>query len=176
MATQLRLRRAQHDETWRGRVLPVQEDHNAQATLKRFGPHHGGVQMQMRLILPGAEVLETPQVLAVDLPVVLAAYPASLWGRPGVEKPAVSVAPPCSDRGQIEASQEQLRPVVTDGMGYLCGEGGSLTGRRAGSSVDASSAAKPRCPWLPPGPPHDGYATASRSTTIKPSAAACRFP
>src|SRR5512145_107211 len=59
--------------------------------------------MQMRLILPGTEVLETAQVLEVDLPVILPPCPTALWVRTGVEKQAVGVAPQFGDRMQIEA-------------------------------------------------------------------------
>ena len=62
MTIQIRISRAQHDETRRGRVFPIEEDHNAQATLKRLVPHHGGIQMQMRFLWPRAEVFETVQV------------------------------------------------------------------------------------------------------------------
>src|SRR6476469_755328 len=97
MTIQLRIRRAQHDETRLGRVFPIEEDHKAQATLKRLVPHHGGIQVQMRRIFSCAEVLETAQGLKVDLPVILALCPTSLWVRTGVEKHAVGIAPQCDD-------------------------------------------------------------------------------
>ena len=59
MTIQLRISRAQYNEPRLGRVFPVEEDHNAQATLKRLVPHHGGIEMQMRFLWPRAEVLET---------------------------------------------------------------------------------------------------------------------
>jgi len=49
-------------------------------------PHHGGIQMQMRYILYGAEILETAQGLEVDLPVILPPCPPSLRVRTSVEK------------------------------------------------------------------------------------------
>ena len=61
MAIQLRISRAQNDETRLGRVFPVQEHHNTQATLQRLVPHDGGIQMQMRgifgLLSPGSRAL-----------------------------------------------------------------------------------------------------------------------
>src|SRR5712691_9443037 len=57
----------------------------------------------MRFIFPCAEVLETAQVLEVDLPVILAPCPASLRVWIGGEKQAVGVAPQLGDRVQIEA-------------------------------------------------------------------------
>src|SRR5919201_109410 len=103
MPIQLRISRAQYDETRLGRVFPIEEDYNTQATLKRLVPHHGGIQMHMRLILPGAEIFKTAQVLEVDLPVILAPCPTALRVRTGVEKHAVSVAPQFGDGMQIEA-------------------------------------------------------------------------
>ena len=103
MAIQIRISRAHHDETRLGRVFPIEEDHKAQATLKRLVPHHGGIQVQMRLIFPGSEVLETAQGLEVDLPVLLAPCRASLRVWTGVEKHAVGVAPQFGDGVQIEA-------------------------------------------------------------------------
>jgi hypothetical protein len=102
MTIQLRISRAQNDETRLGWVFPVQEDHNTHATLKRLVPHHGGIQMQMRFLCPRAEVLETAQGLAVDLPIIFASSPTSLRVWTGVEKPAVGVAPQFGDRVQIE--------------------------------------------------------------------------
>ena len=58
----------------------------------------------MRFIFPCAEVLETAQVLEVDLPVILAPCPASLRVWTGGEKQAVGVAPQLGDRVQIEAN------------------------------------------------------------------------
>src|SRR6478672_5428478 len=57
----------------------------------------------MRLICSCAEVLETAQVLEVDLPSIFAPCPTALRVRTGVEKPAVGVAPQCGDGMQIEA-------------------------------------------------------------------------
>ena len=59
----VRISRAQNDEPWLGRVFPVEEDHETQATLQRLVPHDGGIQVQMRLIFSCAEVLETAQGL-----------------------------------------------------------------------------------------------------------------
>src|SRR5215468_6795327 len=83
---QLRISRAQNDETRLGRIFPVEEHHQAQATLQRLVPHHGGIQMQMRFILHGSEVLETAQGLEVDLPVILPPCPTSLRVRTSIEK------------------------------------------------------------------------------------------
>ena len=58
--------------------------------------------MQMRFLCPRAEVLETAQVLEVDLPSIFAPGSPSLWVRTGVEKQAVGVAPQAGDRVQIE--------------------------------------------------------------------------
>jgi len=104
MTMQLRIRRAQNDETRRGRVCLLEEDHKAQATLQRLVPHHGGRQVQMRRIFPCAEGLETAQGLQVDLPVILALCPTSLWVRTGGEKHAVGIAPQLGDGVQIEAN------------------------------------------------------------------------
>src|SRR5262252_7421228 len=103
MIIQIRISRAQYNETRLGRVFPIAQDHQAQATLKRLVPHHGGIQMQMRFLWPRAEVLEPVQGLEVDLPIIFAPCPTALWVRTGVEKPAVSVAPQCGDRVQMEA-------------------------------------------------------------------------
>src|SRR4029453_2228140 len=103
MAIQLRISRAQNDETRLGRIFPVQENHNTQGTLQRLVPHYGGIQVQMRLIFSCAEVLETAQVLEVDLPSIFAPCPTALRVRSRVEKAAVSVAPQFGDRMQIEA-------------------------------------------------------------------------
>src|SRR5262245_29391891 len=100
---QLRISRAQNDEPRLGRVFPVEEYHQAQATLQRLVPHHGGIQMQMRLICSWAEILETAQVLEVDLPSIFAPCPTALRVRTGVEKHAVGVAPQFGDRMQLEA-------------------------------------------------------------------------
>ena len=83
---QLRISRAQHDETRLGRILLVEKDHETQATLQRLVPHHGGIQVQMRLICSWAKVLETAQVLEVDLPVILPPCPTSLRVRTSIEK------------------------------------------------------------------------------------------
>ena len=101
MAMQLRISGAQHDETWLGRVFPIQENYKTQATLQRLVPHDGGIQGQMRLIFACAEVLETAQVLAVDLPSLLAPCPTALRVQSGVEKHAVGVAPQFGDGGQM---------------------------------------------------------------------------
>src|SRR5215831_10002349 len=103
MTIQLRISRAQNDETRLGRVFPVQKHHKTQAPLQRLVPHDGGIQVQMRLLCSGAEILETASVLEVDLSVILALCPASLWVRTGVEKYAVGVAPQLGDRVQTEA-------------------------------------------------------------------------
>src|SRR4030095_14414914 len=103
MTIQSRISRAQHDETRLSRVFPIEEDHNAQATLQRLVPHHGGIQMQMRFLWPRAEVFETVQGLEVDLPIIFTPCPTSLRVRTGVEKHAVSVAPQFGDGMQIEA-------------------------------------------------------------------------
>src|SRR5262245_65761425 len=104
MAIQIRISRAQNDEPWLGRVFPVQEHHKTQATLQRLVPHDGGIQVQMRLIFACAEVLETAQVLEVDLPSIFAPCPAALRVQSGVEKQAVGVAPQFGDGVQIEAN------------------------------------------------------------------------
>jgi hypothetical protein len=103
MSIQLRISRAQHDETRLGRVFPIEQDHKAQATLKRLVPHHGGIQMQMRFLGPRAEVLEPVQGLEVDLPIIFAPCPTSLRVRTGIEKHAVGVAPQFGDGVQTEA-------------------------------------------------------------------------
>ena len=103
MGIQLRISRAQYDETWLGRGFPIEKDHKAQATLKRLVPHHGGIQMHMRFLWPRAEVLEPAQVLEVDLPSIFAPCPTALRVRTGVEKHAVGVAPQCGDGVQLEA-------------------------------------------------------------------------
>ncbi len=103
MSIQLRIRRAQNDETWLGRVFAVQENHKTQATLQRLVPHDGGIQVPMRLICSCAEILEAAQVLEVDLPVIFAPCPTALRVRTGVEKHAVGVAPQFGDRMQLEA-------------------------------------------------------------------------
>jgi hypothetical protein len=104
MTMQLRISRAQHNDPRLGRVLPVEEHHQAQATLQRFVPHPGSIQRQRRFICYGSEVLETVQGLEVDFPVILPPCPASLRVRTGVEKEAVGVAPQLGDRMQIEAA------------------------------------------------------------------------
>src|SRR4029450_5034144 len=71
-----------------------------QAPLERLVPHDGGIQVQMRFLFSCAEVLETAQVLEVDLPSIFAPGSPSLWGRTGVEKQAVGVAPQAGERGQ----------------------------------------------------------------------------
>src|SRR5215472_14700897 len=103
MAIQCRISRAQHNKTRFGWVFPVQEHHQTQATLQRFMPHHGGLQVQMRRIYSWAKVLETAQVLEVDLPVILPPCPTSLRVRTSREKEAVGVAPQCGDGVQSEA-------------------------------------------------------------------------
>src|SRR5437660_323143 len=104
MTVQLRISRAQNNETRLGWVFPVEEHHNAQTTLKRLVPHHSGIQMQMRFLLHGSEILKTAQGLEVDLPIIFAPGPTALWVRTGVEKLAVGVAPQSGDRVQIEAN------------------------------------------------------------------------
>src|SRR5215470_12918295 len=103
MSIQLRISRAQHDETRLGRGFPIEQDHNAQATLQRLVPHHGGIQMQMRCLWPRAEGLEPVQGLEVDLSIIFTPCPTSLRVRTGVEKHAVSVAPQFGDSVQLEA-------------------------------------------------------------------------
>src|SRR5499426_1561378 len=103
MAGQIRISRAQNNETRLGWVFPVEEHHKAQATLKRLVPHYRGIQMQMRFLLHGAEVFETAQGLEVDLPVILPPCPTALRVRTRVEKRAVGVAPQLGDGVQIEA-------------------------------------------------------------------------
>src|SRR5919108_935307 len=104
MTIQFRISRSQNDETRFGWVFPVQEHHNTPATLQRLVPHDGGIQVQMRLIFSCAEVLETAQVLEVNLPSIFASCPTALRVRSGVEKHAVGVAPQFGDRMQIEAN------------------------------------------------------------------------
>src|SRR5262245_39531955 len=58
----------------------------------------------MRFLFSCAEVLETAQVLEVDLPSIFAPGSPSLWVRTGVEKQAVGVAPQAGDRVQIETA------------------------------------------------------------------------
>src|SRR5207247_8270816 len=98
MTIQLRIRRAQNDETRLGRVFPVQEHHKTQATLQRLVPHYGGIQVQIRLIFSCAEILETAYVVDIDLPSICAPCPTALLVRTGVEKQAVGVAPQFGDR------------------------------------------------------------------------------
>jgi hypothetical protein len=95
--------RSQNDDAWLGWVFPVEEDHKAQAKLKRLGPHHGGIQMQMRCTVHSAKVRETAQRLEVDLAVICAPCPAALRGRTSVAKPTVRLAPPCGERVQRKA-------------------------------------------------------------------------
>src|SRR5215475_5417833 len=102
MTIQFRISRTQNDETRLGRVFPVQEHHKTQATLQRLVPHDGGIQVQMRLIFACAEVLETAQVLEVDLPSIFAPCPTALRVRTSIEKQAVGVAPQFGDGMQIE--------------------------------------------------------------------------
>src|SRR4029434_10775283 len=101
MAVQLRISRAQNNETRLGWIFPVQENHQAQAPLQRLVPHDGGIQVQMRLLFSCAKVLERAQVLEVDLPSIFAPSSPSLWVRTGIEKQAVGVAPQAGDRVQI---------------------------------------------------------------------------
>ena len=103
MTIQLRIRRAQNDEPWLGRVFPVQEHHNAHATLQRLVPHHGSLQMEMRFLRPHSEVLETAQGLEADFPVILPPCPTSPRVRTGGEKHAVGITPQFGDRMPIEA-------------------------------------------------------------------------
>src|SRR5262245_19809223 len=103
MAGQIRISRAQNNETRLGWVFPVEEHHKAQATLKRLVPHHRGIQMQMRFLLHGAAGFETAQGLEVDLAIIFAPCPTSLRVRTGIEKHAVGVAPQFGDGMQIEA-------------------------------------------------------------------------
>src|SRR4029450_7222822 len=102
MTIQLRISRAQNDETRLGRVFPVEENHQTQAPLQCLVPHDGGIQVEIRLIFPCAEVLKTAQVLEVDLPSIFASCPPALRVRAGVEKHAVGVAPQFGDHMQIE--------------------------------------------------------------------------
>jgi hypothetical protein len=48
MTIPFRISKTPNADTRLGRVLPVQEDHKAPATLKRLVPHHGSIQMPMR--------------------------------------------------------------------------------------------------------------------------------
>jgi len=100
---QIRISRGQHDEPRLGRVFLVEKDHDTQATLQRLVPYDGGIQVEMQLICAWAEVLETAQVLEVDLPVILPPCPTALWVRTGVEKEAVGVAPQFGAGVQLEA-------------------------------------------------------------------------
>ena len=86
MTIEVRISRAQDDETRLGRVFPIDEDHKAHATPQRLVPHHGGIQMHMRFLGSRAEVLEPVQGLEVDLPIIFTPGPTSLWVRTGVEK------------------------------------------------------------------------------------------
>ena len=103
LTIQIRISRAQNNETRLGGVFPVQEHYKTQATLQRLVPHDGGIQVQMRRIVSCAEVLATAQVLEGDLSVILPPCPTVLWGRTGIKKHAVGVAPQCGDGVQIEA-------------------------------------------------------------------------
>jgi hypothetical protein len=58
----------------------------------------------MRLICSCAEILETAQVLEVDLPRIFAPCPTALRVWSSVEKHAVGIAPQFGDRMQIEAN------------------------------------------------------------------------
>jgi len=93
ISVQIRISRAQYNEPRLGRVFPVEEHHQAQATLQRLVPHDGAIQVQMRLICSWAEVLEMAQVLEVHLPSIFASCPTALRVRSGVEKHAVGIAP-----------------------------------------------------------------------------------
>src|SRR5215471_9576901 len=104
MTIQFRISRTQNDETRFGWVFPVQEHHQTQATLQRLVPHDSGIQVQMRLIFTCAEILETAQVLEVDLPRIFAPCPTALRVQSGVEKHAVGVAPQFGDGVQIEVN------------------------------------------------------------------------
>jgi len=57
----------------------------------------------MRRLCSWAEVLETAQVLEVDLPRIFAPCPTALRVRTGIEKPAVGVASQFGDGVQLEA-------------------------------------------------------------------------
>src|SRR4029450_10931721 len=103
MTIQLRISRAQNNEPRLGRVFVVEEHHNAQATLKRLVPHDGGIQVQMRLIWPGAEVLETAQVLEVHLAVILPPCPAGLRGWTGGGKQGGGGAPQLGDDVELKS-------------------------------------------------------------------------
>jgi hypothetical protein len=103
MTRQGRISRGQDAATRRGRGLPIEEDHQAHATLQRLGPHHGGRQMHRGLVLPGAEVLETAQVLAGPLAVICAPCPAALRMRTGGAQQAGGGAPPFGAGVQLEA-------------------------------------------------------------------------
>ena len=102
-AVKIGIGRSKNDEAWLGWVFPVEEDHHAQATLKRLVPHHGGIQMQMRFIVHGSKLLETVQGLELDLAVICAPGPASLRVRTSIEKPTVRIAPQFGDRVQLKA-------------------------------------------------------------------------
>jgi hypothetical protein len=100
---QIGIDRSKNDEAWLDGVFPVEEDHQAQATLKRLVPHHGSLQRQMGCIVHRAKVLDTAQGLEVDLAVICAPGPASLRVRTRVEKPTGRIAPPCGARVQRKA-------------------------------------------------------------------------
>ena len=75
MAIKPRIGKAQNDETRLGRVFPVEENPNAQATLKRPTLHDGGIKSQMRLLCPHSEGFEPGQGLEVNLAIIFAPCP-----------------------------------------------------------------------------------------------------
>jgi len=93
MPVQLRISRAQDNEPRLGRGLPVEEPHQAQATLQRLVPHHGGLQGQRRLLCSWAEVLAMAQGWEGNLPSIGASCPTALRVRSGGEQHAVGIAP-----------------------------------------------------------------------------------
>jgi hypothetical protein len=90
----LRIRPAQDHAPRLGRGVPMQEDHQAPATLQRLGPPHGGREMQRRFRGPRAAGLDTMQGLAGDLPSLLAPRPTALRVRTGGETHAGGVTAP----------------------------------------------------------------------------------
>jgi hypothetical protein len=115
MTIQLRIRRASNEATRLGRGLPVQEDHQAPATLQRLVPHHGSRPMPMRCLCPRAAVLETAHGLAVDLPSLGAPCPTARRVRTGGEQHAVGVAPQCGAGMPIEADDFLTRLLLRRG-------------------------------------------------------------
>src|SRR5215211_5850721 len=95
--------RSKDADAWRGWGLPVEDDHKAQATLKRLVPHHGGIQRQRRFIVHGAKIRATAHGLEVDLAVIFAPCPTALRVQTRGEKPPVRVAPQLRNRVPLKA-------------------------------------------------------------------------